>query len=62
MDAPFAELTERKSTNIVDVHVNAFSVMDETIKGKLRTHIKLKFRLHSSVNNPSFPVCHYRLN
>ena len=34
MDAPFADLAERKSTNVVDVHVNAFSVMDETIQGK----------------------------
>ena len=33
MDAPFQQLNERKSTNIVDVHVNAFSVMDETIQG-----------------------------
>nr|XP_022295159.1 uncharacterized protein LOC111105268 isoform X2 [Crassostrea virginica] len=32
MDAPFAELAEIKSTNVVDVHVNAFSVMDETIQ------------------------------
>ena len=49
MDAPSAELTERKSTNVVDVHVNAFSVMDETIQGKLRPHSKLEFRLHSAV-------------
>ena len=49
MDAPSAELTERKSTNVVDVHVNAFSVMHETIQGKLGPHSKLEFRLHSAV-------------
>lgn len=48
MDAPFEQLNERKSTNIVDVHVNAFSVMDGTIQGKYRSHSKLKFRLHSA--------------
>lgn len=35
MDTPYEQLAEIKSTNIVDVHVNAFSVMDETIQGKL---------------------------
>ena len=49
MDAPFAELTKRKTANVFDVHVNAFSVMDETIQGKLRPHSKLEFRLHSAV-------------
>nr|XP_022292748.1 probable serine/threonine-protein kinase roco6 [Crassostrea virginica] len=32
MDTPFEQLAEIKSTNIVDVHVNVFSVMDNTIK------------------------------
>ena len=47
MDAPIDHLKERKMTNVVDVHVNAFSVLDDTIQGKLRPHSKFKFRLHS---------------
>ena len=31
---PEFDVDETKSTNIVDVHVNAFSVKDETIQGK----------------------------
>lgn len=41
MDTPFEKL-DPKRTEIVDVHVNAFSVMDDTIQGKLRPHRNLK--------------------
>lgn len=36
MDTPFKQLAidKPKRTEIVDVHVNAFSVMDDTIQGK----------------------------
>ena len=43
MDTPFEELAKIKGTNTVDVHVNAFSVVDDTIQGKLRPNNKLKF-------------------
>ena len=47
MDTPFEQLTETKSTEIVDVHVNAFSVLDDTMQGKLGPHSKFKFKLYS---------------
>ena len=49
MDTPLNQLAEINSTNTIDVHVNAFSVMDGTIKGKLRPYCKLKFRLRIAV-------------
>ena len=45
MDTPIEQLYESKSTEVVDVHVNVLTVMNDTIKGKLRYHSKLKFRL-----------------
>ena len=33
-DTPFEQLHKTKTTIIVDVHVNAFSVMNNTIQGK----------------------------
>ena len=47
MDTPFKELGETESTEIVDVHVNAFSVLDDTLQGKFGPHIKLNFKLYS---------------
>ena len=47
MDTPFKELGETKSTEIVDVHVNAFSVLDDTLQGKFGPHSKLNFKLYS---------------
>ena len=41
MDTPIEQLYETKSTEVVDVHVNAFTVKEETIQGKLRYHSKL---------------------
>ena len=35
MDTPLEKLLETKSTEIVDVHVNAFTVIDGTMHGKL---------------------------
>ena len=57
MDTPFEQLAEIKSTNIVDVHVNVFSVMDKTIQGKLQPHSKLKYILQSVVDRS----CHFML-
>ena len=45
MDTPIEQLYESKSTEVVDVHVNVLTVMNDTIKGKLRYHSELKFRL-----------------
>ena len=50
MDTPFKELVETKSTEIVDVHVNAFSVLDGTLKGKFGPNSELKFKLYSQKN------------
>lgn len=40
-DMPYKELEEIKTTEIVDVHVNSFDVLEKltTIKGKLHIHV-----------------------
>ena len=43
MDKPFKELVETNSTEIVNVHVNAFSILDDTLQGKFGPHSKFKF-------------------
>ena len=35
MDTPFEQLAEIKSTEVVDIHVNAFTMIDGTMHGKL---------------------------
>ena len=63
MDTPIEQL-KTKSTEVVDVHVNAFTVMDDTIQGKLRYHSKLNLRLYFVVLKTLFSdqAIHFNLN
>ena len=50
-------------TNVVDVHVNAFMVVDDTIQGELRYQSELTFWLYFAVLKTLFSAqCHFNLN